>query len=106
MYWFIMLITRFVFGERVNKPTPEENRLASAYFLFFPIFGGAALKFSAKFIHGATDSVYLLVGLATIAVAYFVVMVWAKFIPAAVTWTLAGIAWAVVIYGAIRGDLF
>ncbi len=101
-----MLITRLAFGERVDKPTPEENRLAAAYFLFFPIFGVVALKFSARFIHGATDSVYLLVGLATMAVAYFVVTVWAKFIPAVVSWTFAGIAWAAVIYGAFWGDLF
>ncbi len=106
MYWLVMLITRLAFGERVEKPTPKENRLASAYFLFFPIFGVVAVKFGGKFIHGASDSVYVLIGLATMAVIYFFVSVWAKLIPAMATWILASVAWAAIIYGAFHGSLF
>lgn len=109
MYGIIKLITaiiRFACGERVDRPTREQNRLAAAYLLFFPILGIAALKLSARFVHGSSDSVFVLVGLAMMAVVYAVVTVWTKLIPAAVTWTFAGIVWAAVIYEAIRGDLF
>jgi uncharacterized membrane protein HdeD (DUF308 family) len=109
LFWplllIVMLIARFASGRHKEPPSTKEHRLASAYFLFFPIFGILAVKGSSAFSHKPNDSNTWLICLGMMAVVWVFSSLWAKFVSAKITWTFAGIAWVVVIYVASRDNL-
>jgi hypothetical protein len=109
LFWplvlIVMLIARFGPGRNTEQPSTKEHRLASTYFLFFSIFGILAVKASGIFSHKPDDSNTWLICLTMMVVLWIFSSLWAKFVSAKITWAFAGIAWAVVIYMASRGNL-
>ena len=96
--WLLIWIARFASGERFRKATPAELRWYSGAFAFIPIY----LAFFAYGGHSFLDRAnavgvwfYLM---SCLLVAGLSLAVWAKFVPAVVSWVLGVIVWAVAFW--------
>src|ERR1043166_486385 len=104
---FIILF-RILQGDRLRKPTPEEERRwAGALFLVAVYFGLAALCIRyARHFWDSAGAVALTVAAAVVVSGFiFGVRVWEKHVPAKVSWVLAAIAWPVLFLLALTGHL-
>jgi hypothetical protein len=103
----IGLIIRILSGEPYRKATPWELRFYSATFAIIPI-----MLLLVSFFPGVFSYIDKLgtVGLyvwwfVCVGVGIALFAVWLKLVPAAVSWTLATVAWVAVIWLAFAGKL-
>ncbi len=89
----ISLLMRILLGERYRKATPRELRWYGGFFLFLPIWMALFVHFGGSFLDRAGAVGVWFYGMGWILIAGLVLAVWAKFVPALVSWILGAIVW-------------
>lgn len=88
-----------------RKATPADYRRGAAYLAFLPVVIIGFMKFGNKYLGtvGAFGNwLYLTV---TVLIYLSFVYVWAKLVPQVVSWPLAAVIWAVVIWMSFTGRI-
>lgn len=93
--WLSIWFTRFALGERWQKATSTDYRIAFGHFFFVPVFMILGSTLGRSFFDGAgIVSIWIL--LTVVGAIYFfgLILWWRKFIPAPVSAVLGVFAWA------------
>lgn len=104
----LLLFVRFLNGERLRKPTPEEERLwVGQLFLFAVYFGLAFVSFRYARHFWDTAGQYTLTAVFAIIapVMFFAPKIWGRYVPAKVSWVLSAVAWPLLFLLALTGHL-
>jgi hypothetical protein len=96
--WLTIWIIRFVSGERFRKATPRDNRFWSGFFFLFPIYFFVMMAFERPFLHNASAVTIWLVLTPVCVALVFGSFLWARLVPARISWTLAAVAWPVLLW--------
>jgi hypothetical protein len=102
----VKLIVYFTCRSGREKPSPDVQRLAVAYFLFIPIFGVLSLYACTKFYFGSTHLGILFVCLFMTGLLCIFASLWAELISIRISCLLAGVTWLVFIYLAFYTNFF
>src|SRR5258705_11836239 len=106
MSWLTLLVARLASGDRLRKATPGEYRYFAAYFFLIPIFGAlAVILLGTRFLDVANAFTLWAFLTAFGAALVFGSTIWARFVPAKVSWILGGIVWLVAVSLALLGHL-
>jgi hypothetical protein len=92
---------RLLMGDRYCKTTPREQRWDSGLFLFLPIWAWLGVHLGHSFLDRAGPVSIWLCGMCWIIVVWLFLWVWAKFVPAFVSWWLAGFVWVITLWLAV-----
>jgi hypothetical protein len=105
--WLVGLIIRIASGEPLRKAKPWELRFYSMTFAFTPVLMLLFFLFPpiASYLNKASTVGLYLFWFACVGVGVALLTVWVKLIPPAVSWTVAAMAWIVVIVLAFDGKL-
>jgi len=102
------LLARIANGERLRKPTPEEERQWASLFLLMAIYFGL-MALTARYARHFLDTVNALtltiIAAVAVCVLWFVPRIWGRHVPAKVSWVLAAIAWPLLFLLAVTGHL-
>lgn len=92
---------RLLTGGRYRKSTPRERRWDSGLFLFIPIWGWLGVHLGHSYLDraGAIGIWLFMMGCALLGFLWL--WVWAKFVPAFVSWWLAGFVWVITLWLAL-----
>jgi len=107
-FWLLNLIHRIACGEPYRKANHRELRFFSAIFASIPIWVLLILLFSKReqsYLHEAGTlgiCVYWAGGAALVALW---IALWVKLVPSAVSWTIATVAWIVMLALIFAGKL-
>jgi hypothetical protein len=104
---FILLL-RILQGERLRKPTPEqERRWAGLFFLMAMYFGLVALSIRYGEHYWDTASAFTLTVVAAVivSVGWFLIGIWGRYVAAKVSWVLGAVAWLLLFFLALTGRL-
>jgi hypothetical protein len=88
-----------------RKSTPRDYRWGAAYLAFFPVVIVGFMKLGNKYFGTAGAFGSWLYLTATFLAYLSFVFVWAKFVPQIVSWSLAAVIWAVVIWMSFTGRI-
>ncbi|HUA64698.1 MAG TPA: hypothetical protein VME24_02550 [Alphaproteobacteria bacterium] len=99
------MITRIISGEPYRKATPVELRWYSAFFALFPLWGFFFVKAGHSYLEKAGGFGIWLYVMAAIGICVAWIWVWAKFVPATVSWALGGVIWITIVWLAFAGKL-
>jgi hypothetical protein len=103
--WLIIWIVRLCSGERFRKATPGELRTFGAVFVLLPAGLAGMGLLGHRILDRGTYWSILLYTAATVIVLWTAFKVWARFIPAKVSWILGGMEWVTLFYLALSGRL-
>ena len=95
---FIILF-RILQGDRLRKPTPEEEQFwAGVFFLLAVYFGLGALsmRYAKNFWDTAGIPALTIAAAVIISAFVFGTRFWGRHVPAKASWVLAAIAWPVL----------
>jgi hypothetical protein len=104
---FIILF-RILQGDRLRKPTPEEERFWAGYFFIIPLYFGAAvlsMRYARHFWDTAGEFQLVVAAAAVISVLFFGTRFWGRHVSAKISWTLGAIEWPVILFLALTGRL-
>jgi hypothetical protein len=91
---------RLLTGGRYRKPTPRERRWDSALFLFLPIWLVLFAHLGRSYLDRANATavgIWLyMIGCGLLG--FLSVWVWGNFVPAFVSWWLAGFVWVITLW--------
>lgn len=107
-FWLLNLLHRIASGEPYRKANPRELRFFSAIFASIPIWVLLIFLFSRaeqSYLHkaGPAGIFFYWAGGATLVALW--IWLWVKWIPTAISWTVAAAAWSILIVMAIAGKL-
>ena len=103
-----IIVFRILQGDRLRKPTPQEERFWAGFFFLIPLyFGGAALsmKYAKHFWDTAGEFQLLVAFIIAVSVLFSGTRSWGKHVPAKISWTLGAIEWPVILFLALTGRL-
>ena len=94
----MQICTRLLIGRHYRKATSKELRWYSGFFLFIPIWGAVFVYFGHSYLDrtGAVGIWFCAMG--GLLVAYLWLWFWARFVPAFVSWWLAGFVWVITLW--------
>jgi hypothetical protein len=104
----LFLLVRILHGERLRKPTPEEEREWASLFLLLAIYFGLvalSIRYASHFMDTVSASTLTVIAAVVVSVLFFVPRYWGRHVPAKVSWVLAAIAWPVLFLLALTGRL-
>ena len=104
---FIILF-RILQGDRLRKPTPEEERRWAGLFVLVGVYFSVAaisIRYARHFWDTAGE--FSLVAVATIVVVIlmFVPRLWGRYVPAVVSWIVGAVLWVSLFALALTGHL-
>jgi hypothetical protein len=102
------LLVRILHGERLEKPTPEEEREWASLFLLLAIYVGLvalSIRYAAHFLDTVSAFTLTVIAAIVVSVLFFVPRTLGRHVPAKVSWVLAAIAWPVLFLLAVTGHL-
>jgi hypothetical protein len=102
------LLFRILQGDRLRKPTAEEERQWAGLFLLVALYAGLvalAIKYASHFLDTVSAFTLTVIAAVVVSVLMFVPRVWGRHVPAKVSWILAAIAWPVLFLLALTGHL-
>ena len=97
------LLFRILSGEPYRKATPAELRWYSGAVAFLPVWLGLFVRVGHSYLEQAGGLGIWLYAMAGIGVVILWLAVWARFVPAAVSWAVAALVWIVALYLAFTG---
>ena len=103
--WLTIWIARFASGERFRKATSHDYRLWAGFTFFIPVYFGLFMGFGRPFMDRASAVAIWSVLTPVGVVLVFGSFLWARFVPAKVFWTLAVIAWSLMLWYLWHHDL-
>ena len=92
---------RLLMGDHLRKATPKELRWHSGFFLFMPIWGWLGVHLGHSYLDRAGPVSLWFCAMCWIFGLYLLIWVWAKLVPAIVTWWLAGFVWVLTLWLAV-----
>src|SRR6266513_3697921 len=101
--WLLVWIARFASGERFRKATPAELRWYSGFFVFIPIFSSLFVLLGHSLLDRAGPVGIWFYVMGCLLVAGACLAVWARFIPATVSWIVGAIVWLIALGLAFTG---
>jgi hypothetical protein len=107
-FWLIHLINRIASGEPYRKANPRELRFYSAIYASMPIWALVIFLFSKaenSYLGKAGTAGVCLYWAGGAALIALWLALWVKFVPAAVSWAVAAVAWIVMFVLAFTGRL-
>jgi hypothetical protein len=105
MYPLVNLLLRIFSGESLCKATPAELSWYSGFFFFFPIYAVLFVAFGRLFLDHAGAFGVWVYSMVCIGVAGTSLALWARFVPAAVSWVLAAMVWGAALWLAFSGRI-
>jgi hypothetical protein len=107
-FWLLNLLHRIASGEPYRKANQRELRFFGAIFASVPIWVLLIILFSKaeeSYLHkaGTAGICFYWAGGAGLVALW--IWLWVKFVPTAVSWTVAAVAWGILIVLAIAGKL-
>jgi hypothetical protein len=102
------LLARIANGERLRKPTPEEERQWASLFLLVAIYFGAmalSIRYASHFLDTVNALTLSVITAVAVCVLWFVPRILGRHVPAKVSYVLAAIAWSVLFLLAVTGRL-
>jgi hypothetical protein len=107
-FWLLNLIHRIASGEPYRRANHRELRFFSAIFASVPIWVLLIFLFSKaeeSYLHKAgIAGIYLYWAGGAALIALWITL-WVKFVPSTVSWTVAAMAWIIMIAMTIAGRL-
>jgi hypothetical protein len=103
-----ILLIRILTGERLRKPTPEEERRWAGLFLFIAVYFGLmalSVRYARHFMDTVSAFTLTVIAAVAVCVLWFVPKIWGRYVPANVSWVLGAIAWPVLFLLALTGHL-
>jgi hypothetical protein len=104
----LFLLVRILHGERLRKPTPEEERVWASLFLLMAIYFGLlalSIRYARHFLDTASAFTLTVIAAVVVCVLWFVPRIWGRHVPAKVSWILGAIAWPLLFLLALTGHL-
>ena len=103
--WLIVYLLRRASGERFRTATPKEMRWWSGYFVLLPAFGAVF-----SFVDSVLGPVVRYWPMVAYAAAFVIsiwiaVKLWARYVPAKVSWIIGAVEWAILFYLGLTGRL-
>jgi hypothetical protein len=104
----LFLLVRFLYGERLRRPTPEEERQWAGLFLLVALYAGLvalSIRYASHFLDTVSAFTLTVIATVVVSVLMFVPRVWGRHVPAKVSWVLGAIAWPLLFLLALTGHL-
>jgi hypothetical protein len=104
---FIILF-RILQGDRLRKPTPEEERRWAGLFCLVGIYFGVvfiSIRYARHFWDTAGEFSLIAVATVIIAILMFVPRLWGRYVPAIVSWIFGSFLWILLFVLALTGHL-
>jgi len=92
--WLLIWFARWSSGERFRKATPADWRFHLGFFVLFPIYMVVGVYFGHSFLDRAGAVLIWLAATLSLIIFLVVGYLWARFVPAVVSFALGIIAWA------------
>jgi hypothetical protein len=94
----MQICLRLLMGDRLRKATPNEQRWCSAFFVFMPIWMWLCVHIGHSYLdRAAAVGIWLyMTGCGLVGVLWL--WFWARFVPANVSWWLAGFVWVITLW--------
>jgi hypothetical protein len=102
------LLARIVNGERLRKPTPEEEREWASLFLLVAIYfalGALSIRYARHFLDTVNALTLTVLAAVVVCAMWFLPRFLGRHVPAKVSYVLAAIAWSVLFFLAVTGRL-
>jgi hypothetical protein len=98
--WLAIMFGRLALGERFRKATSADYRIAFGHFFFLPVVMslGSTAFFRHFFDQAGVVAIWSVLTVAGVVYLFGLILLWAKFIPASVSFALAVVAWAGFAY--------
>jgi hypothetical protein len=97
--WLAILFGRLALGERLRKATSADYRVAFGHFFFLPFFMIVGSTLGRSFFDRAgVVAIWSVLTVAGVIYLFGLILLWAKFVPAPVSFALAVVAWAGFAY--------
>jgi CHASE2 domain-containing sensor protein len=103
-----ILLFRILQGDRLRRPTPEEEREWAGLFLLIGIGFGLTIltfRYARHFCDTASAFTLTVIAAVVVSVLVFVPKIWGRHVPAKVSWILAAIVWPLLFLLALTGHL-
>jgi len=103
-----LLAFRILQGERLEKPTPEQERRWAVFFVLIAVYfglGALSIRCARHFWDTAGAFTLTVVAAIVVSILVFVPRLWGRHVPAKVSWVLGAIAWTVLFLLALTGRL-
>src|SRR5262245_60707334 len=97
----LSIALRLLLGDRYRKTRPNERRLDSGFFLFIPIWAWLGVHFGQSFLDRAGPVSLWVCAMCWIFACGLCLWIWARFVPAFVSWWLAGFVWVITLWLAV-----
>jgi drug/metabolite transporter (DMT)-like permease len=104
---FIILF-RIAQGDRLRKPTPEEERRWAGLFCLIGIYFGVAfisIRYARHFWDTAGEFSLVAVAAVVVVILTFVPRFWGRYVPAVVSWIFGAVLWVSLFVLALTGHL-
>jgi len=88
-----------------RKARPGELRWYSAFFAFIPIWGALGIYFGHSYLDRAAPLRLWLYATSALLVLSVWLWVWAKFVPAKVSWSIGAVVWLITLWLALTDRL-
>ncbi len=102
----IGLLSRILSGEPYRKATPRELRWYSALFALLPVWLVIFVYVGKSWLDHASGIGIGLYLMGSGLGGLLILAMWARFVPAKISWLAAAVIWSVTLYLAITGKLF
>jgi drug/metabolite transporter (DMT)-like permease len=95
-------------GDRMRKPTPEEERRWAGLFCLIGIYFGVAfisIRYTRHFWDTAGEFSLVAVAAVVVVILTFVTRLWGRYVPAVVSWIIGAFLWVSLFVLALTGHL-
>ena len=103
-----ILLFRILQGERMRKPTPEEERRWAGLFCLIGIYFAVAaisIRYARHFWDTAGEFSLVAAATVVVVVLMFAPRFWGRYVPAEVSWVFGIILWVLLFVLALSGNL-
>jgi uncharacterized membrane protein YobD (UPF0266 family) len=105
LFWLYGFIARVALGEQLTPADRDDYRLWSAVFFLVPV-GVAAIWLGNNFLDHASNLVGWLFVIVGTLIFYIIWAIWARFVPAAVSFIFGAVIWIAGLWMAWHGRLW
>jgi hypothetical protein len=103
MQWLSTFILRLLMGERYRKATQAELRKYGAFFAFLPVWGFLFRYFGHDLLRHTDAAGIWCYAMMTIVGFVLWIAVWARYVPAIVSWILGAAIWLAAFWFVMTG---
>jgi hypothetical protein len=108
MNTLFVLLFRIFQGERMRKPTPNEERRWAGLFCLIGIFFAAtaiSFRYARHFWETAGEFSWVIVSTSVVVILMFVPRLWGRYVPTFVSWVFGAALWVLLSVLALTGHL-